>query len=135
MPKCKNRDRQRAGVSLKPAFFLDSIMRARCRVTQMGISSCGPVDSAGVCHSTRNLANMRTLLFVVFSVSISLPAFAQKEAREPREYPWERAAKRLEADQAKMPRPKKNEDKRQSDIVKPETKAGYGDSNSDKKEK
>jgi hypothetical protein len=81
---------------------------------------------------------MRTLLFVLFSVSISLPAFAQKEARElreSREYPWERAAKRLEADQAKMPRPKKNEDKRQSDIVKPETKAGYGDSNSDKKGK
>jgi hypothetical protein len=78
---------------------------------------------------------MRTLLFIVFSVSISLSAFAQKEAREPREYPWERAAKRLEADQAKMPRSKKNEDKRESDAGKPETKAGYGDNNSDKKGK
>jgi hypothetical protein len=76
---------------------------------------------------------MRTLLFVIFSVSVSLPAFAQKEAREPREYPWERAAKRLEADQAKMPQPKKNEDKRESGAQKPETKAGYGDGNGDKK--
>jgi hypothetical protein len=77
---------------------------------------------------------MRTLLFVIFSVSVSLPAFAQKEAREPRdprEYPWERAAKRLEADQAKMPQSKKNEDKRESGAQKPETKAGYG--NGDKK--
>jgi hypothetical protein len=78
---------------------------------------------------------MRTLLFVIFSVSISLPAFAQMEARESREYPWERAAKRLEADRAKMPQPKKNEGKHESDAGKRETKAGYGDNNSDKKGK
>jgi hypothetical protein len=76
---------------------------------------------------------MRTLLFVIFSVSVSLPAFAQKEAREPREYPWERAAKRLEADQAKMPQSKKNEGKRESGAKKPETKAGNGDGNRDQK--
>ena len=79
--------------------------------------------------------NMRTALFVIFSVSIALPAFAQKEAREPREYPWERAARRIEADEAKMSRLKKNEDRREGDARKPETKTGNGDNNSDKKGK
>jgi hypothetical protein len=78
---------------------------------------------------------MRILLFVIFSVSVSMPALAQKEAREPREYPWERAAKRLEADQAKMSQPKKNEDRRESGTPKRETKAGYGDKTGDKKGK
>ena len=79
--------------------------------------------------------NMRIALFVIFSVSIALSAFAQKEAREPREYPWERAARRIEADEAKMSRLKKNEDRREGDARKPEIKTGNGDNNSDKKGK
>jgi hypothetical protein len=95
-----------------------------------------PVDFGGsILPFHLNPVNMRTLLFVIFSVSVSLPAFGQKEAREPREYPWERAVKRLEADQAKMPQPKKNEDRPESSVRKPETKTGYGDNNGDKKGK
>ena len=65
--------------------------------------------------------DMRTVLFVIFSVLIPAQAFAQKE---PREYPWERAARRIEADQAKMAQSKKNENLRETGARKPETKSG-----------
>lgn len=71
---------------------------------------------------------MRTLFLVVFSVLISSQAFAQKE---PQTYPWERAARRIEADEAKMPRSTKKEDKRENSTRKPETKTG-SDSKKDK---
>lgn len=71
--------------------------------------------------------SMRTLFLAVFSVLISSQAFAQKE---PQEYPWERAARRIEADQAKMPRSAKKEDRRENSTRKPETKTGSDDKKS-----
>lgn len=70
---------------------------------------------------------MRALFLAVFSVLISSQAFAQKEVREPQEYPWERAARRIEADQAKMPRSAKKEDRRENSTRKPEAKTGSDD--------
>ncbi|HVW64651.1 MAG TPA: hypothetical protein VHB01_06510 [Nitrosospira sp.] len=67
---------------------------------------------------------MRTLFLIVFSVLIPSQAFTQKEAPEPREYPWERTARRIEADQEKMARSAKKEDKRENNTSKPETKTG-----------
>ncbi|PTR10681.1 hypothetical protein C8R32_101211 [Nitrosospira sp. Nsp5] len=63
---------------------------------------------------------MRKILFVLFSASLSAQVFAQKE--EPREYPWEKAAKRIEADEAKAGRSKKLEQQSETSTNKPEKK-------------
>lgn len=62
---------------------------------------------------------MRKILLVLFSALLSTQVFAQKE---PREYPWEKAAKRIEADEAKASRAKKAERLREGDTKKPEKK-------------
>lgn len=61
---------------------------------------------------------MRKILLVLFSALLSAQVLAQKE---PREYPWEKAAKRIEADEAKA-RAKRAERQRQreGDTKKPE---------------
>lgn len=63
---------------------------------------------------------MRKILFVLFSALLSSQVFAQKE--EPREYPWEKAAKRIEADEAKAGRSKKMEQQGETGTNKPEKK-------------
>lgn len=63
---------------------------------------------------------MRKILFILFSTLLSSQVFAQKE--EPREYPWEKAAKRIEADDAKAGRSKKVEQQGETDAKKPEKK-------------
>ena len=63
---------------------------------------------------------MRKILFVLFSASLSGQVFAQKA--EPREYPWEKAAKRIEADEAKAGRSKKMEPQSETGTDKPEKK-------------
>lgn len=62
---------------------------------------------------------MRKILPILFSVLFSTQVFAQKE---PREYPWEKAAKRIEADEAKAARSRKAEQRREADTKKPEKK-------------
>lgn len=63
---------------------------------------------------------MRKILFILFSALLSSQVFARKE--EPREYPWEKAAKRIEADDAKAGRSKKIEQPGETDAKKPEKK-------------
>ena len=63
---------------------------------------------------------MRKILFVLFSALLSSQVFAQKE--EPREYPWEKAAKRIEADEAKASKSKKTGQQREADTKNPEKK-------------
>lgn len=63
---------------------------------------------------------MRKILFVLFSALLSSPVFAQKA--EPREYPWEKAAKRIEADEAKAGRSKKMNPQGEAGTKKPEKK-------------
>ena len=67
---------------------------------------------------SRNI--MRKILFVLFYALLSSQVFAQKE--EPREYPWEKAAKRIEADDAKAGRSKKMEQQGEAGVKKPEKK-------------
>lgn len=62
---------------------------------------------------------MRKILLTLFCTLFATQAFAQKE---PREYPWEKAAKRIEADEAKAGRSKKAEQRREADTKKPEKK-------------
>jgi hypothetical protein len=62
---------------------------------------------------------MRKILLVLFSALLSAQVLAQKE---PREYPWERTVKRIEADEAKAARSKKAEQQREDDTKKPEKK-------------
>ena len=62
---------------------------------------------------------MSKILLVLFSALLSTQVLAQKE---PREYPWEKAAKRIEADEAKAARSKKAEQRREVDTKKPEKK-------------
>lgn len=68
-------------------------------------------------YLTRNI--MRKIPFVLFSALLSAQVFAQKE---PREYPWEKAAKRIEADEAKASQSKKTEQQREADTKNPEKK-------------
>lgn len=67
---------------------------------------------------------MRKILFVLFSALLSGQAFAQKA--EPREYPWEKAAKRIEADEVKAGRSKKMEPQSDTSTDKPEKKVDAG---------
>lgn len=63
---------------------------------------------------------MRKTLLALFCILFATQASAQKE---PREYPWEKAAKRIEADEAKAGRSKKTEQRREADTKKPAEKA------------
>ena len=63
---------------------------------------------------------MRKILFVLFSALLSGQVFAQKA--EPREYHWEKAAKRIEADEAKAGRSKKMEQQSETGTDKLEKK-------------
>ncbi len=68
-------------------------------------------------YLTRNI--MRKILLVLFSALLTTQVFAQKE---PREYPWEKAAKRIEADEAKASKSKKTGQQREADTKNPEKK-------------
>ncbi|ARO87919.1 hypothetical protein EBAPG3_009145 [Nitrosospira lacus] len=61
---------------------------------------------------------MRKILFILFPALLSGQVFAQKA--EPREYPWEKAAKRIEADEAKAGRSKKIEQQGETGTKTPE---------------
>lgn len=67
---------------------------------------------------------MKKTLLILFSALLSTQVLAQKE---PREYPWEKAAKRIEADEAKALRSKKAEQQPEGEVKKPEKK--YDDEN------
>lgn len=62
---------------------------------------------------------MKKTLPVIFFTLLSTHVFAQKEAQE---FPWSRAAKIMEADEAKASTRKKAERKDEADTKKPERK-------------
>lgn len=74
---------------------------------------------------------MKKTLLVLFFTLLSTQIFAQKEAQE---FPWSRAEKMMESDEAKASARKKAERQPQADTKKPEKQAHTADTN-DKKSK
>ena len=75
---------------------------------------------------------MKKILPIIFFTLLSTHVFAQKEAQE---FPWSRAAKIMDADEAKASTRKKAERPSEADMKKPERRENTKEDTNNKKSK